>query len=149
MLWIFYIWKFHKSFIKICRVVYFLNFYFIFYMVWRMICPCELQDSLVSSKTGGPGTHFSSFECRHGECTHKFKNLKNFRGHMKKKYNLFWRNQILRGQEQIIAFGIKIFLKKYWRVEEIWRNNYEKFIAKGVGKDKYINKILNYKYFLS
>ena len=30
-----------------------------------------------------------AFECRHGECTSKFKNLKNFRGHMKKKHQLF------------------------------------------------------------
>ncbi|KAG0595890.1 hypothetical protein M758_UG207200 [Ceratodon purpureus] len=30
-----------------------------------------------------------AFECRHGDCTRKFKNLKNLRGHMKKKHHLF------------------------------------------------------------
>jgi len=30
-----------------------------------------------------------AFECHHGECSRKFKNLKNFRGHVKKKHGLF------------------------------------------------------------
>ena len=30
-----------------------------------------------------------AFECRHEECTRKFKNLKNLRGNMKKKHHLF------------------------------------------------------------
>jgi hypothetical protein len=29
------------------------------------------------------------FECRHGKCIRKFKNLKYLCGHMKKKHNLF------------------------------------------------------------
>jgi hypothetical protein len=33
--------------------------------------------------------NYQTFECRHGECTYKFKNSKNLRGHMKKKHNLF------------------------------------------------------------
>ena len=33
--------------------------------------------------------NFQAFEGRRGECTCKFKNLKNLRGHMKKKHKLF------------------------------------------------------------
>ena len=32
-----------------------------------------------------------AFECPHGECTRKFKNLKNLCGYMKKKHNFFYR----------------------------------------------------------
>ena len=32
---------------------------------------------------------FQAFECRHGECTCKFKILKNIRGHINKKHNFF------------------------------------------------------------
>lgn len=77
-----------------------------------------------------------AFECRHGECTSKFKNLKNLRGHMKKKHKLFIekaelgrprKNHRVRNQDhkkmnsKIMGDVEKRLRKIHSRQVEVWR----------------------------
>ena len=48
------------------------------------------------------------FECRHGECTCKFKNLMTLRAHMKKHKHFFSKNGHREARKKIIAFENKI-----------------------------------------